>query len=90
MIFTHGAIGGRGDYERVDYGAVVDVLRALGNRRPRIALVTSINVTTTIDGPHADLMSWKRRSERLVRGSGAPCTIVRPGWFDATRGQGFS
>src|SRR5215212_8667204 len=46
--------------------------------------MTSINVTTTIDGPYADLMSWKRRSERLVRASGAPYTIVRPGWFDAT------
>src|SRR5215212_11316888 len=77
VIFTHGAAGGRGDYERVDYGAVVNVLQALGNRRPRIALMTSINVTTTIDGPYADLMSWKRRSERLLRGSGAPYTIVR-------------
>jgi uncharacterized protein YbjT (DUF2867 family) len=84
VIFTHGATGGRGAYERVDYGAVVNVLRALGDRRPRIALMTSINVTTTIDGPYADLMSWKRRSERLVRASGAPYTIVRPGWFDAT------
>ena len=25
---------------------------------------------------------WKRRSERLVRASGHPYTIVRPGWFD--------
>ena len=25
---------------------------------------------------------WKRRSERLVRASGMPYTIVRPGWFD--------
>jgi uncharacterized protein YbjT (DUF2867 family) len=25
---------------------------------------------------------WKRRSERLVRVSGDPYTIVRPGWFD--------
>ncbi len=24
---------------------------------------------------------WKRRSERLVRASGLPYTIVRPGWF---------
>ena len=84
VIFTHGATGGRGAYERVDYGAVVNVLRALSDRRPRIALMTSINVTTTIDGPYADLMSWKRRSERLVRASGAPYTIVRPGWFDTT------
>lgn len=25
---------------------------------------------------------WKRRGERLVRVSGLPYTIVRPGWFD--------
>lgn len=25
---------------------------------------------------------WKRRAERLVRASGCPYTIVRPGWFD--------
>ncbi len=25
---------------------------------------------------------WKRRSERLVRASGFPYMIVRPGWFD--------
>ena len=25
---------------------------------------------------------WKRRSERLVRASRRPCTIVRPSWFD--------
>ncbi len=25
---------------------------------------------------------WKRRGERLVRASGLPYTIVRPGWFD--------
>jgi uncharacterized protein YbjT (DUF2867 family) len=82
VIFTHGATGGRGAYERVDYGGVTNVLRALGNRRPRIALMTSINITTTTTGPYADLMSWKRRSERLVRASGAPYTIVRPGWLD--------
>jgi uncharacterized protein YbjT (DUF2867 family) len=28
------------------------------------------------------LLDWKRRSVRLVRASGAPYTIVRPGWFD--------
>jgi len=26
---------------------------------------------------------WKRRGERLVRASGLPYTIVRPGWFDS-------
>ena len=79
VIFTHGATGGRGAYERVDYGAVVNVLRALGDRRPRIALMTSINVTTTIDGPYADLMSWKRRSERLVRPAERPTRLSGPG-----------
>ena len=58
------------------------MLRAPGDRRPRIALMTSINITATISGPYADLMSWKRHSERLVRASGAPYTIVRPGWLD--------
>ena len=28
------------------------------------------------------LCGWKRRGERLVRASGLPYTIVRPGWFD--------
>ena len=28
---------------------------------------------------------WKRRAERLVRASGLPYTIVRPGWFDYNR-----
>ena len=82
VIFTHGATGGRGAYKRVDYGGVAHVLQALGGRRPRIALMTSINITTTTSGPYADLMSWKRRSERLLRASGAPYTIVRPGWLD--------
>ena len=32
VVFTNGATGGRGAYERVDYGAVVNVLRTLGER----------------------------------------------------------
>lgn len=83
VVFTHGATGGRGAYARVDYGGVANVLQILASRRPRITLMTSIGVTTTTSGPYADLMSWKRRSERLVRASGATYTIVRPGWFDA-------
>ena len=30
---------------------------------------------------------WKRRSERLVRLSGAPYTIVRPSWFSPGAGK---
>jgi hypothetical protein len=38
------------------------------------------------DGGHA--LDWKRRAERLVRPSGAPHTIVRPGWLDQTPAGG--
>jgi uncharacterized protein YbjT (DUF2867 family) len=82
IVFTHGS--GSGAYEQVDYGGVAGVLRALRGRRARIALMTSINVTRTDAGAYQSLMDWKRRSERLVRASGLPYTIVRPGWFDMT------
>jgi uncharacterized protein YbjT (DUF2867 family) len=77
VVFTHGAPYGSDEAQQVDYGAVRNVLDALDGRPVRIALMTSIGVTrrgTTHD--------WKRRSERLVRASGYPYTIVRPGWFD--------
>jgi uncharacterized protein YbjT (DUF2867 family) len=61
----------------VDYGAVRNVLAALEGREVRIALMTTIGVTDR-KGAH----DWKRRGERLVRISGLPYTIVRPGWFD--------
>jgi uncharacterized protein YbjT (DUF2867 family) len=82
VVFTHGS--GSGAYEDVDYGGVAAVLQALGDRRVRIALMTSINVTRSDAGAYQGLMDWKRRSERLVRASGLPYTIVRPGWFDLT------
>jgi uncharacterized protein YbjT (DUF2867 family) len=50
----------------------------------RIALMTSINVTHRDNGAYQQLMDWKRRSERLMRASRLPYTIVRPGWFDVT------
>lgn len=60
------------------------LLQALGGRRVRIALMTSIGVTNR-DGAYnraTQIHDWKRRGERLVRLSGLPYTIVRPGWFD--------
>jgi uncharacterized protein YbjT (DUF2867 family) len=60
----------------VDYGAVRNVLSVLTSPA-RIALMTAIGVTK-----HTAGHDWKRRGERLVRASGLPCTIVRPGWFD--------
>lgn len=77
VVFTHGANGRSSGPEAVDYGAVRNVLTALGARKVRIALMTTVGVTDR-KGAH----DWKRRGERLVRASGMPYTIVRPGWFD--------
>jgi uncharacterized protein YbjT (DUF2867 family) len=79
VVFTHGGSSS----ERVDYGGVRNVLGAFPGALPRIALMTSIGVTQS-GGGYRELLEWKRRSERLVRASGAPYTIVRPGWFDNT------
>lgn len=77
VVFTHGSNGRAPGAEAVDYGAVRNVLAALGGREVRIALMTAIGVTDR-KGAH----DWKRRGERLVRASGLAYTIVRPGWFD--------
>src|SRR5271166_4295981 len=79
IVFTLGSDGaGKVGAETVDYGGVRNVLAALGSRTARIALMTSIGVTNRTAESH----DWKRRAERLVRASGLPYTIVRPGWFD--------
>ena len=78
VVFTQGsAYGDAAAAESVDYGAVKNVLTALGGRPVRIALMTSIGVTR-----RGNTHDWKRRGERLVRASGNRYTIVRPGWFD--------
>lgn len=77
IVFSHGSHGGAEEAERVDYGAVRNVLDALGSRSARVALMTAIGVTK-----HTPGHDWKRRGERLVRASGLPYAIVRPGWFD--------
>jgi len=76
IVFTHGSYGGAREAEAVDYGAVRNVLSVLSSPA-RIALMTTIGVTK-----HTPGHDWKRRGERLVRASGLPYTIVRPGWFD--------
>jgi len=85
VVFTHGSDGGgKAGAERVDYGGVRNVLTALGGRQVRVALMTAIGVTNR-DGYYnrqTEAHDWKRRGERLVRASGLPYTIVRPGWFD--------
>ena len=88
IVFTLGSDGaGKVGAENVDYGGVRNVLRALGKRTARIALMTAIGVTnrTGAYNRSTEAHDWKRRSERLVRVSGLPYTIVRPGWFDYNR-----
>ena len=77
IVFTHG-IGGNNPQgaEQVNYGAVRNVLSVL-KAPAHIALMTAVGVTRPSVGH-----DWKRRGERLVRASGLPYTIVRPGWFD--------
>lgn len=77
VVFTHGSYRAPASAELVDYGAVRNVLSALGGRGARIALMSTIGATDR-RGSH----DWKRRAERLVRASGLPYTIVRPAWFD--------
>jgi len=87
IVFTLGSNDGKVGAENVDYGGVRNVLRALGRRKPRIALMTAIGVTNRTGAYNraTEAHDWKRRSERLVRASGLPYTIVRPGWFDYNR-----
>ena len=88
VVFTLGSGGsGKVGAEIVDYGGVRNILRALGSRIVRIALMTSIGVTNRVGAYNrsTETHDWKRRSERLVRASGLPYTIVRPGWFDYNR-----
>jgi uncharacterized protein YbjT (DUF2867 family) len=85
IVFAHGSDGGgRATAERVDYGGVRNVLRALSGRSARVALMTAIGVTNRQGAYNraTQIHDWKRRGERLVRASGLPYTIVRPGWFD--------
>jgi uncharacterized protein YbjT (DUF2867 family) len=85
VVFTHGSDrAGKAGAENVDYGGVRNILAALGSRPAGIALMTSIGVTNRSGSYNrsTEAHDWKRRSERLVRASGRPYTIVRPGWFD--------
>ncbi|MFN3865864.1 MAG: SDR family oxidoreductase [Demequina sp.] len=78
IVMVHGSDSSAED---VDYGAVPAVLDAVEGARPRIVLMTSMAVTHAT-GSWREIMHWKARGERLLRASGLPFTIIRPGWFD--------
>ncbi|MEZ3181259.1 NAD(P)H-binding protein [Streptomyces pimonensis] len=81
IVLTLGSDGGaHSSPEDVDHAGVRNILTAPDGRTPRIVPMTSIGVTSRSPACH-HLLDGKRRSERLVRASGLPCTIVRPGWF---------
>jgi len=85
IVMTLGSEGlGKAGAEAVDYGGVRNVLSELGERTVRVALMTAIGVTNRTGdyNRRTEAHDWKRRAERLVRASGRPYTIVRPGWFD--------
>ncbi len=72
MVFTHGTYGGADEAERVNYGAVRNVLNAL-KKPARIALMTTIGVTKPTPGH-----DWKRRGERLSEPAGCPTRLSVP------------
>lgn len=85
IVLTLGSEGGgKAGAESVDYGGVRNILITLGEQPARIALMTAIGVTNRTGDYNlrTEAHDWKRRAERLVRASGRPYTIVRPGWFD--------
>lgn len=85
IIFTLGSDGqGRIGARAIDYGGVRNILRIFKDAPVRISLMTTIGVTERLStwNQRTEVHDWKRRAERLVRASGHPYTIVRPGWFD--------
>lgn len=85
VVLTVNADGqGKKVAEAVYYAGVRNLLSAAGGRGIRIALMTTIGVTERLGSYNRtnEGHDWKRRAERLLRRSGNPYTIVRPGWFD--------
>jgi hypothetical protein len=76
IVFTHGSPGDATEAENVDYGAVRNVLEALGARPARIALMTAIGVTRHLRprleasgraSPAGQRPAVHHRAPRLVR-----------------------
>lgn len=81
VVLTHGGdMDGEG--ESSFYAAIPALLDALGDNNAHISLMTAMNASHSAGPSSYGFVEWKRRAERLVRASGHPYTIVRPGWFD--------
>ncbi|WP_167147785.1 NAD(P)H-binding protein [Actinomyces sp. ZJ308] len=80
VVLTHGGdMDGDGSSF---YAAIPALLDALGDNDAHISLMTAMNTSHSSGPSHYGFIEWKRRAERLLRVSGRPYTIVRPGWFD--------
>ncbi|SDN72112.1 Uncharacterized conserved protein YbjT, contains NAD(P)-binding and DUF2867 domains [Actinomyces ruminicola] len=80
VVLTHGTDNdGRGG--ATFYDVVRAVIGALGDGATHISLMTTMNASHSSRNTGYEFVEWKRRAERLVRASGHPYTIVRPGWF---------
>jgi uncharacterized protein YbjT (DUF2867 family) len=70
------------------HDGLLNVLAAAG-RQPRVVLVSQIQVTHRghpLDA-FGGLLSWRLAGEEVLRRSGLPYTVVRPGWLtDETEG----
>ena len=82
VILTHGGdVDGEGGISF--YATVAALLEALTDAAGvHVSLMTAMNTSQSAGPSHYGFVEWKRRAERLVRVSGHPYTIVRPGWFD--------
>ncbi|WP_303325423.1 NAD(P)H-binding protein, partial [Actinomyces radicidentis] len=80
VVLTHGGdMDGQGG--RSFYDVVAAVIEATKDRPgTHLSLMTAMN--TSHRPTHYEFVEWKRRAERLLRASGRPYVIVRPGWFD--------
>lgn len=83
IIFTQGNYA---DPEHVDYQGVRTIINLLNGRRTKLVLMSTIYSILAVNDQRFDNgCAWKRRTERLVRASKQPYTIVRPSWFDCNK-----
>ncbi|KGQ39826.1 hypothetical protein JP35_04870 [Gallibacterium anatis] len=80
IIFTQGNYA---DPENVDYQGVKTIVNSLNGRYTKLVLMSTIYSILVVNELRFDNgCAWKRRTERLIRASHQPYTIIRPSWFD--------
>lgn len=90
VIWAAGA-GASGDFERIDYQALVELAQTLQAGGPRrLVVVSSLGVDRPEQMPPflQDVLRVKAKSDAFVQASGLDSTIVRPGGLQDTPGTG--